>query len=177
MYTCTPQPGDPAHSDKTAICPKCLKEDDQPLLKCQKCDVCYKCLGLIPCTEPKSNDHKSKYKRTRSAYPPQTNTHTKRPKPTLLPLPLSATTHTAAKVGTKAHKRKKYLEKIKRRRARAAKNTSAHKLGQILERAAQLKQPPERSHPPKRAPHFWRASRRRRNEQQPRTNARIGQPE
>ena len=120
-YTSTSQPGDPAHSNKTPICPKCLEEDDQPLLKCQKCDVCFKCLGLIPCTKPKSNDLKSKYKRTRSTCPTQTNTQSKRPKPSLLPLPLSATTHTADKVGTKAHKRKKYLKMLKRRRARAAK--------------------------------------------------------
>ena len=81
MYTCTPQPDDPGQSDNTTIFPKCLKEDDQLLLKWQKCDVCYKCLGLAPCTEPKTSGHNSKYKRTRSAYPKKINDRTKQVKP------------------------------------------------------------------------------------------------
>ena len=97
-----------------------LKKDDQPLLKCQKCDVCYKCLGLAPCPEPTINDHNPKHKRIRSVLPQQTKAHSKRPKPNPLPLPLSATTYPAAKIDTDAHKRKKTLAKIARQRARAA---------------------------------------------------------
>ena len=114
MYTCTHRPDDPAQSDNTTICPKCLKKDDQPLLKCQKCDVCYKCLGLTPCTEAKTSDHNSKYNRIKSAHPTQINDRTKQTKPSLpTPCP-SATTHTAAKVGKEAHRRKMRLEKLKR---------------------------------------------------------------
>jgi hypothetical protein len=92
-----------------------------PLLKCEKCDACYKCLGLAPCTEPKIGDPNPKCKQIREVGYQQANEYPNRSKPNPLPLFLSATTHTAAKVGTNAHKRKKTLAKKTRRRARAAK--------------------------------------------------------
>ena len=87
MNTCTTQTSAATQTINTTTCPKCLKKDDQPLLKCQKCDVCYRCLGLIPCTEFTSNDHNPKHKRIRLPRSDQTNAHSKRPKPNTPPPP------------------------------------------------------------------------------------------